>query len=148
MKRYLLAAILLGQILGLASVGSASAHMSFQGNIWSKDLFGSSYSSKDPVNLIFASVNGGYGATQANVLQEFMSHTGGGWTDTSGFTMYFYDHNMQLVMDWQRATACGACNREHTRARQGYDRDPSNGYGTYTLMAAHYDKVVRCLNGL
>lgn len=142
MKRMLLAAILLGQILGLASVGSASAHMSFQGNIWSQGLFGGSYSSKDPVNLIFASVNGGYGATQANVLQEFMSHTGGGWTNTSGSTMYFRDHNMYLPTDWQRATGCITCDREHARARQGWDRDTSGAYGTYTTMAAHREEFV------
>lgn len=39
MKRYLLAAILLSQILGLSDTGSASADMSFQGNIRSYGIW-------------------------------------------------------------------------------------------------------------
>lgn len=142
MKHYLLAAIVLGQIFGVIGVRTASAHISFQGNIWSYNSSGGYYQVKDPVNLMFASVNGGYGANQSNVLQEFTSHTGGGWSDTTGSTMYFLDHNMQLVMNWQRATACGLCDREHTRARQGYDRETSYGYGTYSNMSAHKEEFI------
>lgn len=98
------------------------------------------------MNLIFASTGGLYGANYGNVLNDFSAVTGNGWGNTQGSTAYFLDHARYLIMNWQRATPCSLpydplCDREHTRARQGYDRD-TGSYGTYTLMSAHYEHWV------
>jgi hypothetical protein len=91
---------------------------------------------KDPVNVLYT-ING----SLANTLAHFAHHVG--WYDDGGSTMYFFDSCCWQAHDAQKASWCGACERNHTRFNH-HDSYGMAGYQDFTMGAAHYEIVTWC----
>lgn len=94
---------------------------------------------KDPMNLTFYT-----NATSGNSVTHIQHHMN--WFDTSGSTMYFWDHSQCVPspsgdsQGMQRAS--GSVDRWHIRVRQGQDSDAT--WGVYSAAAAHYEVFIYC----
>lgn len=114
--------------------GTADAHVSF----WLYQRSDPNGSDKDPVNVLYT-ING----TLANTQTHFLHHVG--WYDDGGSTMYFQDHGVWKPHQWQKASWCGTCERDHTRFVEAADLGEP-GWGYHTISAAHYEVVVWCIH--
>jgi hypothetical protein len=92
-------------------------------------------SSNDPVNLIF-DVNG----TWTNSLYHVNAYLG--WTDRGGSNQQFPDHSSQPweSQNFQHASNCLACHRDHIRYNQGNDWG-GPVWGTWTMGPVHYEEI-------
>ncbi len=117
-----------GLLIGMLVATSASADTTFYGYVRS-DPRGAD---RDPVNIVYRAAGG-----LEQVLSSF-SHAVG-WPDNGGSTMYFLDSGTHQVQDAQRSSACGGCDRYHTRFQAATDPSSST-----TLGAAHYEVTSWC----
>ncbi len=118
---------MLGLVIGGVGRANASADgTTFYGYVRS-DPKGAD---RDPINLLYDAPGG-----PSSVLSAF--HARLGWPDNGGSRMYFLD-GAEHAQDAQRASACGGCDRYHTRFRASSSRPD------LTLGAAHYEVVSWC----
>jgi hypothetical protein len=87
----------------------------------------------DPINTVFWD-----SGSSSWALANIAAHAG--WANTSGSTQYFSDHGTCRIMDGQRASACGLCDRFHVRVEAIADSDES--WGVTSRGDAHHEDLV------
>lgn len=99
----------------------------------------------DPISLVFY-----WNATPTSVSYYIEQYLG--WTDSSGSTMYIWDHSectpgantgprfrQRASAGWSCVPVTGPCKRNHVRTWAGKDSDAT--WGWYVGGAAHFDDI-------